>query len=267
MEGSVGSAVVEVRDLEVVYGQAVSGLRGIDLTVDEGEIVALLGPNGSGKTTLLRALTGLLSFHKAAITKGFARLRSRDLHRLSPMAVVRAGAAQVMEGRRIFAELTVEENLDAGAASVRDRRAVASQRDRAFGLFPVLGDRRKDQAGYLSGGEQQMLAISRALMCDPTVLLLDEPSMGLAPLLVEKIRDVIAEINADGTTVLLVEQNVAKALALHWWPSALRMPAQYVLSSSTNCRASACWLGVMRSGNTHSAGSPLPSGRSPSTWS
>ena len=207
-------AVLEVQGLQVVYDQVVPGLRGVDLTVHEGEIVALLGPNGSGKTTLIRALTGLLPFHKASITSGFARFRGHDLQRVSPVAVVRSGAAQVMEGRRIFAELTVQENLDAGAASVRDRRRLVDLRGRAYTLFPVLGDRRHDQAGYLSGGEQQMLAISRALMCDPTVLLLDEPSMGLAPKIVETIRDVVARINADGTTVLLVEQNAAMALSI-----------------------------------------------------
>ena len=214
MRQGAGSAVLEVHDLGVVYDQVVPGLRGIDLEVDEGEIVALLGPNGSGKTTLLRALTGLLPFHNAAITRGSAHFRGRDLTRTSAVGVVRAGAAQVMEGRRIFAELTVQENLDAGAATVRDRRQVSGRRERAYSLFSVLGDRRHDQAGYLSGGEQQMLAISRALMCDPEVLLLDEPSMGLAPLLVERIRDVVVQINAEGTTVLLVEQNAAMALSI-----------------------------------------------------
>ncbi len=206
--------MLAVEDLEVVYDQVVPGLRGVDLVVHEGEIVALLGPNGSGKTTLLRALSGLLPFHRATITRGSARLRGHELNRASPVAVVRAGASQVMEGRRIFGELTVQENLDVGAASVRDRGRARRRRERAYGLFPVLGDRRHDQAGYLSGGEQQMLAISRALMCDPTVLLLDEPSMGLAPQLVEKIRDVVAQINSDGTTVLLVEQNAAMALSI-----------------------------------------------------
>jgi branched-chain amino acid transport system ATP-binding protein len=206
--------MLEVRDLSVVYSQAIAALDHVNLTVGRGDIVAMLGPNGAGKTTLLRALTGLLSYHDGKLVNGEIILGGKPIHRRSPAAIVRAGVAQVMEGRRIFAELTVDDNLRAGAVKLRDRKAIAANREAVFSLFPVLTDRRHAQAGYLSGGEQQMLAIGRAMMSSPELLILDEPSLGLAPMIVVQIRDIIAEINGKGATVLLVEQNAAMALSI-----------------------------------------------------
>jgi branched-chain amino acid transport system ATP-binding protein len=184
----------------------------VSLRVPPGEIVALLGANGAGKTTLLRAICGLLDPHDGDITKGAVTLDSKRIHGLHPSAIVRRGITQVMEGRRTFAELSVEENLRIGAHTNPRKRAAGLER--AFTLFPVLAERRKDTAGYLSGGEQQMLAMGRALMAEPRFLLLDEPSLGLAPKLVEQIRDLIVEINRQGTGVLLVEQNATMALSI-----------------------------------------------------
>jgi branched-chain amino acid transport system ATP-binding protein len=204
--------VLQVQNLEVVYDDVMLVLRGVSLRIPPGQIVALLGPNGAGKTTLLRAVCGLLDPHDGEITKGSVTLDGQAIHHLHPAAVVRRGVSQVMEGRRIFAELTVEENLRLGAHTNPTGRAAGL--DRAFGLFPVLAQRRRDVAGYLSGGEQQMLAMGRALMAQPRYLLLDEPSLGLAPRLVEQIRDLIVEINKQGTGVLLVEQNATMALSI-----------------------------------------------------
>jgi branched-chain amino acid transport system ATP-binding protein len=189
-------------------------LRGVSITVPAGKIVALLGANGAGKTTLLRAVTGLLDVHRGRITKGSVQLDGHDITRADPAAIVRAGLSQVMEGRRIFAELTVDENLRTGAFTRRDKAGVAESYQRAMDLFPVLQQRRKHTAGYLSGGEQQMVAIARALMAAPKILLLDEPSLGLAPLIVEQIRDIIVQVNQQGTSVLLVEQNATMALSI-----------------------------------------------------
>jgi branched-chain amino acid transport system ATP-binding protein len=204
--------VLRVQNLEVVYDDVMLVLRGVSLAVPEGKIVALLGANGAGKTTLLRAVSGLLDVHDGAVTRGSVTLDDRPIHRLRPAAVVRRGVSQVMEGRRTFAELTVEENLRLGAHT--RRRGVAEAMERMYELFPVLKQRRGSIAGYLSGGEQQMLAMGRALMSDPKYLLLDEPSLGLAPRLVEQVRDLIAEINRAGTAVLLVEQNATMALSV-----------------------------------------------------
>ena len=203
-----------VRGLHVCYQHSIEALRGVDLEVAEGTVTTVLGANGGGKTTLLRALTGLLDFHGGRVTAGEIELRGRSTLRLRPAAIVRRGVAQAMEGRRIFAELTVEENLQIGAVTCRDKAAIRSTRRQILDLFPVLAERLDQQAGYLSGGEQQMLAIGRALMSQPTVLILDEPSLGLAPLIVERIRDVILEVNRAGTTILLVEQNASLALAV-----------------------------------------------------
>ncbi len=205
--------MLAVNNLEVVYDDVILVLRGVSLEVPDGKIVALLGGNGAGKTTLLRAISGLLDVHEGEITKGQVTLDGQPLHDRSPAAIVAAGVKQVLEGRRIFSEFTVEENLRVGAHSA-DRSTVADGMDRIFGLFPVLKDRRQATAGYLSGGEQQMLAMGRALMSNPRILLLDEPSLGLAPLLVQQIRDLIVEINRQGTTVLLVEQNASMALSI-----------------------------------------------------
>jgi branched-chain amino acid transport system ATP-binding protein len=204
--------MLQVQNLEVVYDDVMLVLRGVSLHVPPGEIVALLGANGAGKTTLLRAICGLLDTHDGEVTKGSVTLDRQPIHEQRPSAIVRRGISQVMEGRRTFAELTVEENLRLGAHT--NPRGRAAGLERVYGLFPVLANRRRDTAGYLSGGEQQMLAMGRALMARPQYLLLDEPSLGLAPRLVEQIRDLIVEINRQGTGVLLVEQNATMALSI-----------------------------------------------------
>ncbi|MEV0995091.1 ABC transporter ATP-binding protein [Nonomuraea sp. NPDC050202] len=201
--------MLEVRNLEVVYDDVMLVLRGVSIRVPPGSVVALLGANGAGKTTLLRALSGLLGVHDGEITKGEVTLEGEPIHELRPAQIVRRGVSQVMEGRRILAELTVEENLKVGGHT-----AAESHLDRVYGLFPVLRERRRSVSGYLSGGEQQMLAVGRALMAGPKYLLLDEPSLGLAPSLVGQVRDLIVEINRQGTTVLLVEQNATMALSI-----------------------------------------------------
>ena len=202
-----------VENLEVVYEDVILVLKGVSIEVPEGSIVALLGANGAGKTTVLRAITGLLDVHRGAITKGSISLDGVAIQGKDAPAIVAAGIGQVMEGRRIFTEFTVEENLRVGGH--RAPRSVVPERlERVYDLFPVLAERRKQIAGYLSGGEQQMLAIGRALMAEPRLLLLDEPSLGLAPLIVQQIRDLIVQINAEGTSVLLVEQNANMALSI-----------------------------------------------------
>ena len=209
-----GPPILAVQNVEVVYHDVVLVLRGVSLEVPRGGIVALLGANGAGKTTLLRAVSGLLDVHRGKITKGSVELDGQPVHRLDASGIVRRGLGQVMEGRRVFPELTVEENLRTGGFVCRDKSTLAASRQRVFDLFPILADRRRSVAGYLSGGEQQMLAIGRALMASPRLLLLDEPSLGLAPLLVDQIRDIIVEIHAQGTSVLLVEQNAVMALSI-----------------------------------------------------
>jgi branched-chain amino acid transport system ATP-binding protein len=204
--------MLRVRNIEVVYDRVMLVLRGVSLTVPPGKIVALLGANGAGKTTLLRAVSALLDVHDGEVTKGTVTLDDRPVHRLRPASVVRRGITQVMEGRRILTELTVEENLRLGAYT--RPRGGAEALERVYDLFPVLATRRRSVAGYLSGGEQQMLAMGRALMSDPRYLLLDEPSLGLAPRLVEQVRDLIVEINKGGTAILLVEQNATMALSI-----------------------------------------------------
>lgn len=204
--------MLQVRNLEVVYDDVMLVLRGVSITVPPGGIVALLGANGAGKTTLLRAITGLLGIHHGVVTKGSVTLDNAPVHRLRPAAIVRRGIGQVMEGRRIFGELTVEENLRLGGHTAP--RRIATRLDEVLALFPVLAQRRGRPAGYLSGGEQQMLAMGRALMAEPRYLLLDEPSLGLAPRLVEQVRDLIVQINRSGTGVLLVEQNATMALSI-----------------------------------------------------
>jgi branched-chain amino acid transport system ATP-binding protein len=207
-------ALLAVKNLEVVYSDVILVLRGVSLNVAPARIVALLGANGAGKTTLLRAITGLLPIHRGRITKGNVSLDGTVLRRVSAPEIVRRGIAQVMEGRRLFAELTVEENLRVGGFTCRDRASITTGLDRVFTLFPFLAERRRSVAGYLSGGEQQMVAIGRALMSSPRLLLLDEPSLGLAPRIVEQVRDVILAIHREGTSVLLVEQNAVMALSI-----------------------------------------------------
>ena len=204
--------MLSVTNVEVVYNDVILVLRGVSLQVPKGSIVALLGANGAGKTTLLRALSGLLDVHDGSITKGQITLDDKPIHTLDAPKIVSAGLGQVLEGRRVFGEFTVEENLRVGghtrSGSLND--AI----EEVYELFPVLRERRRKTAGYLSGGEQQMLAMGRALVAKPDYLLLDEPSLGLAPRIVQQIKDIVVEINARGTTVLLVEQNATMALSI-----------------------------------------------------
>jgi branched-chain amino acid transport system ATP-binding protein len=211
--GGDTAAALTVRDLDVSYAGAVRALHGVSIDVPAGSVMAVLGPNGAGKSTLLRAISGTLPFTGGAITGGSVEFEGRRLDRLEPAAIVRAGVVQVPEGRQVFGELTVEENLRAGGLAT-PRRLRGPARERVYDLFPVLRERAAQPAGLLSGGEQQMLAMGRALMAAPRILLLDEPSLGLAPRMVARIGEVIAEINRQGTAVLLVEQNAAMALAL-----------------------------------------------------
>ncbi len=199
--------MLRVRDLRVRYG-AVEALRGVSLDVDEGRIIALIGSNGAGKSTLLRTISGL---HRAA--EGVVEFAGRDVSRTPAHRIVRLGISHAPEGRRLFGTMSVAENLDMGAYLRSDRSGVAEARKRVYDLFPRLSERRRQPAGTLSGGEQQMLAIGRALMAQPRLLLLDEPSLGLAPNLVRQIFDTIAAINEEaGVTILLVEQNANMAL-------------------------------------------------------
>ena len=204
------SVLLRVHDLAVSYGQ-VEAVKGVNFHLNQGEITALVGANGAGKSSILLALSGLL---KPA--RGKIEFAGENLHGLAPHEIVRRGMVQVAEGRAILTTLTVRENLELGAytRARKDRAAVANELERVFALFPVLKERASGLAGNLSGGEQQMLAIGRALMAAPRLLLLDEPSMGLAPLMVREIFRVIGEINRSGITVLLVEQNVRQALKL-----------------------------------------------------
>jgi branched-chain amino acid transport system ATP-binding protein len=199
--------MLEIEDLHVYYGE-IHALKGISLRVAQGEIVALLGNNGAGKTTTLKTISGLLRPRT-----GHVLLEGRPIHQLAPHEIVARGVAQSPEGRKIFNRLTVTENLDMGAY-LRTDAAIRRDMDHIFELFPRLRERRQQTAGTLSGGEQQMLAMGRALMARPRILLLDEPSMGLAPILVEQIFETVADINRQGTTILLVEQNAAIALSV-----------------------------------------------------
>jgi len=201
-------SLLSIEQLQVAYG-GIRAVKGIDLKVEQGELVCLIGANGAGKTTTLRAITGLV---RAAA--GTVRYDGTDITRLKPHEIARRGLALVPEGRGVFAQLTIEENLAMGAYARNDSKAVASDVERVFTRFPRLKERRRQTAGTLSGGEQQMLAIARALMSRPKLLLLDEPSMGLAPLMVEKIFDVVRTIASEGVTLLLVEQNARLALEI-----------------------------------------------------
>jgi branched-chain amino acid transport system ATP-binding protein len=203
-----------VRDLRVTYAGAVLGLRRVSIEVAEGSVVAVLGSNGAGKTTLLRAISGVLGEYRGAVVAGSIEYDGRPLARMAPAAVVAAGIVQAPEGRRIFERLTVAENLRAGGSALHDSRARARAKALVHDLFPTLHERRDQRAGLLSGGQQQMLAIGRALMAAPRLLLLDEPSLGLAPQMVGQVGRVIREINQRGTTVVLVEQNAAMALSV-----------------------------------------------------
>lgn len=206
--------MLNLSNVEVVYNDVILVLRGLSIDVPDGKIVALLGANGAGKTTTLRTITGLLDVHEGVITKGKVTFDGTELNEMQASDIVRRGITQVMEGRRIFSEFTVDENLICGSITVKDKGTQQAAYQRVMDLFPRLAERRGQVAGYLSGGEQQMLAIGRALMSEPKLLALDEPSLGLAPKLVEQIRDIIVDINKQGTSVLLIEQNAMMALSI-----------------------------------------------------
>jgi branched-chain amino acid transport system ATP-binding protein len=198
--------ILELEDVHTFYG-SIEALKGISIDVREGEIVTLIGSNGAGKSTTLRSINGLNHPRQGAI-----RFRGRDITNENPHAVVKMGISQSPEGRRLFPRMSVYENLEMGAFQRADRRGIREDMDRVFDLFPRLQERRNQKAGTLSGGEQQMCAIGRALMARPKLLMLDEPSMGLAPIFVERIFETIAEVNKQGTPILLVEQNALMAL-------------------------------------------------------
>ncbi len=201
-------AMLEVKDLEVYYG-VICALKGISFEVNEGEIVSLIGANGAGKTTTMQSVIGLLPKKAGSVTFNGMDITKTPCHK-----IVHAGMTQVPEGRRIFQELTVYENLLMGAYTNKDQQKFKDDLETIYARFPRLAERRNQIAGTLSGGEQQMLAMGRALMCHPKLLMLDEPSMGLSPLLVDQVFELIKDINKDGTTVLLVEQNAGKSLAI-----------------------------------------------------
>ena len=200
--------MLEVNNLEVYYG-VICALKGISFHVNEGEIVSLIGANGAGKTTTMQSVIGLLPKKNGTVT-----FNGTDITKMPCHKIVRSGMTQVPEGRRIFQELTVYENLLMGAYTNNDQAKFKTDLESIYDRFPRLAERRNQIAGTLSGGEQQMLAISRALMCHPKLLMLDEPSMGLSPLLVDQVFEIIKDINRDGTTILLVEQNAGKSLAI-----------------------------------------------------
>jgi branched-chain amino acid transport system ATP-binding protein len=233
-----GVPVLELRDVDVLYGR-VQALRGVSLTVGEGEIVALIGSNGAGKTTTLRTISGLVR-----PAKGEVLLRGQPIQGMGAEAIARLGVGHAPEGRRLFSRMTVRENLDMGAYSRRDRAGIRDDFERVYALFPRVKERSSQLAGSLSGGEQQMVAIGRALMARPTVLLLDEPSLGLAPIVVDSVFEVIREINQGGTTVLLIEQNALLALntarrgyVLETGEVAIQGPSQELLHSPDVQRA------------------------------
>ena len=200
--------MLEIKDLNVFYG-AIHALKGISLTVADGELVSLIGANGAGKTTTLHAISGLLP-----VASGSILLDGTDLQKVPANTISGLGMAHVPEGRHVFARMTVEENLRMGAYILRDQRQIAENLERVYGHFPRLKERRRQLAGTLSGGEQQMLSTGRALMTDPKIVLMDEPSMGLSPLLVKEIFSIIEELHKSGITILLVEQNAKMALAV-----------------------------------------------------
>lgn len=201
-------SMLEIQDLEVYYG-AINAIKGISFNVEQGEIIALIGANGAGKTTILHTITGLV-----AAKHGSIRFNCKELTKTPAHKIVSMGMAHVPEGRRVFAQLSVYENLMLGAYTRKDKAEINESIERVYERFPRLKERRSQSAGTLSGGEQQMLAMGRALMSKPSIILMDEPSMGLSPLYVSEIFDIIQEINKSGTTVLLVEQNAKKALSI-----------------------------------------------------
>jgi branched-chain amino acid transport system ATP-binding protein len=208
-------AALTIENIEVVYNHSIQALRGLSLEVPKGRIVALLGSNGAGKTTTLKAAGGVLAFERGHVAAGHIRFFGRDIAGLASFELAREGLAHVREGRHVFADLTVEENLIAAESAFSGRRRAEVDRDKVYGYFPRLRERRKQLAGYLSGGEQQMLAIGRAVVGKPRLILLDEPSLGLAPLVVQDIFSIIRRINREeGVAMLLVEQNAHVALGV-----------------------------------------------------
>tara|TARA_B100000674_G_scaffold297424_1_gene246618 strand:- start:1656 stop:2483 length:828 start_codon:yes stop_codon:yes gene_type:complete len=207
-------SLLVVNNIEVIYDHVILVLKGVSLEVMEGGVVALLGANGAGKSTTLKAISNLLGAERGDVTKGAITFKGENVHSLTPNELVRRGVIQVMEGRHCFEHLTVEENLLTGAYTRKDgRKRISDDLELVYQYFPRLKERRTSQAGYTSGGEQQMLAVGRALMARPTVILLDEPSMGLAPQLVEEIFEIVKRLNeAEGVTFLLAEQNTTMAL-------------------------------------------------------
>lgn len=223
-------SMLEMHDVHAFYGN-IEALKGISLKVEQGEIVTLIGANGAGKTTTLRTITGLLKPRQGKIL-----LEGEDLTAYKPHEIVQKGVAMVPEGRGVFSRLTVLENLELGAYLRKDRQGIKQDLERVYELFPRLKERRNQVAGTLSGGEQQMLAIGRALMSRPRLLLLDEPSMGLAPVLVEAIFEIIVEINRQGTTILLVEQNALMALSIAHRGYVLRTGEIVLANTAENLR-------------------------------
>jgi branched-chain amino acid transport system ATP-binding protein len=212
---SPGEHILEINNIEVVYNKAVQVLRGLSLCVPRGSIVALLGSNGAGKSTTLKAVSRLLDLENGDLLAGRIMFDGRDTSQIAPQHLVRAGMCHVMEGRHVFEDLTVEENLVAASYALSGRAGLKPDFDMVYQYFPRLFERRKGLAGYLSGGEQQMLAIGRALLAKPKLILLDEPSLGLSPLLVESIFTIISRINTEqAISILLVEQNASVALAV-----------------------------------------------------
>ena len=204
--------LLEFRNIRIVYDNAIEAIRDVSIAIPEGGIVALLGSNGAGKSTLLKAMSGILYTEEGVIENGTIRFRNEDVHRLPPDELVRRGIVQVPEGRRVFPALTIDENLQMGGYT-RTPTGARDRRDQVFALFPRLFERRDQIAGYMSGGEQQMLAIGRALMTGPVLLALDEPSLGLAPLIIDRIYEVIVKLRDElKMTILLVEQNAQRAL-------------------------------------------------------
>ena len=201
-------SMLEIYDLEVHYG-VIKAIKGVSFKVEEGEVIALIGANGAGKTTILHTITGLLK-----PTAGSVTFNGQDITRSAAHSIVRMGMAHVPEGRRVFSNLTVLQNLKLGAYTRKDKNEIESNLEMVFGRFPRLKERQNQISGTLSGGEQQMLAMGRALMSNPRIILMDEPSMGLSPIFVNEIFDIIKAVKADGTTVLLVEQNAKKALSI-----------------------------------------------------
>ena len=201
-------AMLEIKDIEVYYGM-IQAIKGISFEVNEGEVIALIGANGAGKTTILHTITGLLSPKKGSVV-----FEGKDITKVPAHKIVSLGMAHVPEGRRVFAELSVYENLKMGAYTRKDKEETAKTLEMVYKRFPRLEERKNQLAGTLSGGEQQMLAMGRALMSHPKIIVMDEPSMGLSPILVNEIFDIIQEVSAGGTTVLLVEQNAKKALSI-----------------------------------------------------